>query len=277
MGGFFGFFDYSKPGKGVEKEDFKPNFSTFFRIFFERFWKLIQLNLIYILCSLPLIAAMFLYFPVNTQNQDQQVIKLFGFCVGSLLYLSVVGLAPIITGFTFVLRNYSKDQHSWVFSDFFEHIKKNFKQAMVVLLIDVVFSMVIPFLYSFYTNIINSSAAGEGISPLYGNLSLIARTFIIIFTAVYFIMHFYIYEIMVTFDMKLKQIYKNSLIFALAHLPRNIGVLILITAVAVLTFGFTTIVGVLISVLISVSFIGYIVNFIVQPVIAKHMIKAEEE
>jgi uncharacterized membrane protein YesL len=77
--------------------------------------------------------------------------------------------------------------------------------------------------------------------------------------------------------MKIKQIFKNSFIFALANLPRNLGIMVLITAIAVLTFGVSTEIGLLISLLISVSIIGYIVNFIVQPVIAKYMIKAENE
>jgi len=85
-------------------------------------------------------------------------------------------------------------------------------------------------------------------------------------------MHFYIYQIMVTFSMTIRQIYRNSLILTLAHLPRNIGILALIIIVAVATFSFSTFIGILIALIISVSLIGYIVNFLVQPVIAKHMI-----
>jgi uncharacterized membrane protein YesL len=275
MAGFFGFFDYTKPGKGVDKEEYKPNLGTFFRILLERFWKLLQLNLMYVICSVPLLAVMLLYMPVGLENQDEQMIQTFQFCVGALLYLSVVGFAPVITGFTYVLRNYARDSHAWVFSDFFEQIKKNFKQAAGILAIDALCVLVIPFLYAFYSNVLQQPP--EGAAAIYRNAAFIARTLIIIASAVYFIMHFYMFQILVTFDMKLKQIYKNSLIFALAHMPRNLGILLLIGAVAVLTFGFTAIVGVLLSLLISVSLIGYIVNFTVQPVISKHMIAPSGE
>lgn len=273
MAGFFGFFDYTKPGKGVEKEDFKPSFSTFFSIFFERFWKLIQLNMIYFICSIPLLLVVIIFIPTESLNAEEHLLSLFKLSVGSLLYLSVVGIAPIITGFTYVLRNYSRDQHAWLLSDFFEHIKKNFKQASLLMLIDLFMVIMVPFIYTFYSSLINT----EDVSSLYRNVAFFARTLIILASAIYFIMHFYIYQIMITFDMKLKQILKNSFIFTLAHMPRNIGILALITIVATLTFGFTTEIGILISFILSVSLIGYIVNFIVQPVISKHMIKPQEE
>lgn len=269
MAGFFGFFDYTKPGKGVEKVDFVPGFKTFFSIFFERFWKLIQLNLIYVICSIPLIAVLFAFVPVG----EDITVQLYKVCVVGLLYLSVVGLAPIITGLTYVLRNYTDDRHAWVFSDFFEHIKKNFKQAGVLFLIDSVIAFTIPFIFTFYSSIASS---GDEISNILKNLSVIAKTLIAMFTVIYFMMHFYIYQIMVTFDMKLKQILKNSLIFALSHLPRNIGVLALIIIIAALTFGYSTIIGVLLSIVIVPAIIGYTVNFIIQPVIKKHMIKEAE-
>lgn len=273
MAGFFGFFDYTKPGKGVEKEEFKPNLKTFFRVFFERFWKLIQLNVIYFIFSLPLIAVIFAFVP--TGQDEDKLIGIYKVCVGGLLYLSIIGLAPVITGFTYVLRNFTSDRHAWVLSDFFEHIKKNFKQAMLVFLIDLAVSLIIPFVYNFYSAVITAPA--EVANPLLQNASFIARTIIVLFASIYFIMHFYIYNIMITFNLTVKQILKNSLIFALAHLPRNIGVLALAALIAMLTFGYNIEIGILLSFLITPALIGYTVNFIIQPVIKKHMIKTQDD
>ena len=270
MAGFFGFFDYTKPGKGVEKEEFKPNLKTFFRVFFERFWKLIQLNVIYFIFSLPLIAVIFAFVP--TGQDEDKLIGIYKVCVGGLLYLSIIGLAPVITGFTYVLRNFTSDRHAWVLSDFFEHIKKNFKQAMLVFLID---SCVLSYLSLTFTA--RLTAPAEVANPLLQNASFIARTIIVLFASIYFIMHFYIYNIMITFNLTVKQILKNSLIFALAHLPRNIGVLALAALIAMLTFGYNIEIGILLSFLITPALISYTVNFIIQPVIKKHMIKTQDD
>ena len=194
MAGFFGFFDYTKPGKGVEKEEFKPNFSTFFRIFFGRFWKLLQLNMLYFICSIPLFAAMLLYLPIDTMGSEEGIIPMYKTMVFFLLYFAVVGIAPIATGFTYVLRNFTSDRHSWVFSDFFEQIRKNYKQAFGVLLIDILAVLVIPVAYNFYTQIISS---GSETAQAMSGLAFFARTLIVMIGGMYFIMHFYIYQIMV--------------------------------------------------------------------------------
>jgi uncharacterized membrane protein YesL len=82
---------------------------------------------------------------------------------------------------------------------------------------------------------------------------------------------------MITFNLTVKQILKNSLIFALAHLPRNIGVLALAALIAMLTFGYNIEIGILLSFLITPALISYTVNFIIQPVIKKHMIKTQDD
>lgn len=270
MAGFFGFFDYSKPGRGVEKEEFKPNISTFFRILTTRLWKLIQLNMLYFICSLPLIAVYLLFLPLGGQEDGDNTLNLFRFCFISLMLLSVVGIPPFITGFVYVLRNFSSDRHSWVMSDFFEQIKKNFKQASLLLLIDAAVAIVFPTVYHFYTGVISSGGAS-----LVGNIAFIARTFVTVVVVVYFIMHFYIYQIMVTFDLKLKQILKNAFIFTFVSVFRNIGILILISAISFITFGFSFELGILISFLVSPSLIGYIISFTTQPVISRYMVPAE--
>ena len=61
MAGFFGLFNYSKPGKGVRKDAPEYNgFIRFFVLYFRRIWKLIPLNLIYFVITLPLLTLLML-------------------------------------------------------------------------------------------------------------------------------------------------------------------------------------------------------------------------
>ncbi len=260
MAGLFGFFDYSKPGKGVSKDENDSRFKIFFAVLLRKFWKFLQLNILYVICSIPLMFLMTMFVP-PFEDTDEYRLKMFFLLLQCLLYISVIGLAPIITGFTYVLRNFSREQHAWVMSDFFEHIRKNFKQSMIVFLIDFVAVFLVLTNYTFYSSLENTSI-----------LITIAKTFVVVATIIYFMMHFYIYQIMVTFSMTVRQIYRNSLILTLAHLPRNVGILALISIFAVATFSFGSELGILICLLISVSLIGYTVNFLVQPVINKHLI-----
>ena len=56
MGGFLGFGNYEKPGKGVGKnEREKKRFFQFFDLFFRKLGRLVQLNLLYILFCIPVV------------------------------------------------------------------------------------------------------------------------------------------------------------------------------------------------------------------------------
>src|SRR5690606_4360718 len=60
MAGFFGFFDYTKEGKGVyPDEPPKGPIAGFFAILGRKFWKICTINLMYILFSLPALVLAF--------------------------------------------------------------------------------------------------------------------------------------------------------------------------------------------------------------------------
>ena len=49
-------FNYSKPGPGVDKDGpQKKRFFYFFELFGRKFWKLIELNLLYLVCCIPIV------------------------------------------------------------------------------------------------------------------------------------------------------------------------------------------------------------------------------
>ncbi|HHV50484.1 MAG TPA: DUF624 domain-containing protein [Clostridiales bacterium] len=175
MAGFFGLFDYSKPGPGVSKNAPKKKpFIVFFEIFTRKFWKLIVANLLFVLFSLPVVT---------------------------------MGLA--FTGLSYITRNFAREKHAFIGSDFVDTIKKNWKQGLAAGLINLIVQLILIFdIYFFFQN-------DNGI---FGSIMLaVILSIALIFT----FMKYYIYFLIVTFKLKLKQVYKNSLIFAFAGLGRN--------------------------------------------------------
>lgn len=209
MGLFGG--NYQKEGPGVEKNGTqKRKFFLFFELYFRKFWKLIQLNMIYFfvnILSVVSIAAMI----TSILVQKPGVIDPIAIIAYALLVLSGIILGPSTAAMTYVLRNYSNEKHSFVFSDFFEHFKKNFKQAAGVGILSVIIPSLFAFALLFYSSI-------TGI----GTVLLAVTGFCIIVVASSFL---YIYPIMITFDLKLKDIIKNSIILAFANFPVNIFVI----------------------------------------------------
>ena len=55
-----GFFNYSKPGPGIDKNaPKKKGVALYLELFFRKFWELIRINVLYFIFSIP---AFFMYF-----------------------------------------------------------------------------------------------------------------------------------------------------------------------------------------------------------------------
>ena len=112
---------------------------------------------------------------------------------------------------------------------------------------------------------------------LYGELAITNTVMMlpmVILTAgilIYFMMHFYIYPIMITFDLGLKDVLKDSLLLTLAHLPWNLLILIIISIISFILYLFNITIGLAISAVIGIALINFIINFMVDPIIDKHL------
>lgn len=175
MAGFFGLFNYEKEGPGISKNaPRKKTFIVFFETFFRNFWKFIPINLVYSLISVPLVTN---------------------------------GLAN--AGITNVTRNTARDKHSFGLSDFFETIKKNFKQSLIVGIINTIAYIVLFFDLWFFFN-------SEGIMGIIG-LGISLSIFVI-----FVMMGFYLWTLMITFNFTIKQLYKNSFKFVFINFKFNL-------------------------------------------------------
>lgn len=223
MAGFFRSF--SRSGKGVSKDEpDKKRFILFFEILWRKLWQIIGLNLIYFILTLPLFAyvAVFVMQSVGIAAEDLSsnllfavfgyVLNLPSFLMWLLIGISAVLYGPATCGLTYVLRNYARQEHAWTFSDFFERAKQNFGQGVLAGIIDILLVLSC----SMYLAM-NTSALGEGQGFL-----LAFRYIALVVFVIYLVMRFYIYTMIVTFDMSFKAIIKNAWIFVILGFFRNI-------------------------------------------------------
>lgn len=138
-----------------------------------------------------------------------------------LFYIPVLtgGLAEV--GIANVTRNIARDKHSFGASDFLVTIKKNWKQALIAGIINTVITALIGFAGWFYFT-------SEG------TFSLVALSFMIVCFIFFSFMKYYVWLIIITFNLPLKKIYKNCFLFVFANLKNNI----LIGVVTILLFAF---------------------------------------
>ena len=142
----------------------------------------------------------------------------------NLMYFAVS--IPVITnglatvGITHVTRNTALDKHSFGLSDFFETIKKNWKQALIVGIINNFVTFLLVFdVYFFYTFVKEGLAQTVGLGMVFA--------IILIFS----IMKYYIWTLLITFKFSIKQIYMNSFRFVFINFLKNLGVFLLITLI----------------------------------------------
>lgn len=183
MAGFFGLFNYEKEGPGISKDaPKKKSFIVFFETFFRNFWKFITINLVYFIISIPLITS---------------------------------GLAN--AGLTNVTRNIARDKHSFGLSDFFETVKKNWKQSLIAGIINIIITVFLVFSASFYYH--NSN----------GLLNTIGLGVSLCIAFIFLVMNFYIWTMIITFKLSLKQIYRNSFKFVFINMKMNLlcGIILL--------------------------------------------------
>jgi uncharacterized membrane protein YesL len=249
-------FDYAKPGPGVQKNE--PSYKSilvFFEIYRRKFWDLIKINLLYFA------SVILLFLPVILLALNHGVGRNL-YSLISLLPISLAG--PATAGFTYILRNNVWQKHVFLWTDYKDAIRRNWKQSLVAalaLIVAVVFTIVcIPF----YAQHAQSN-------PIFVIPLLLCPAAFIWFV----FMQYYVFVMIVTFDLKLKQIYKNAFIMAIIGIGRNLLVTILCGAILLLCY-ISPLADVLIPV-IWLSTAGMIVNFAVWPLIQKYMIQNDSE
>lgn len=252
-------FDFNKDGKGVDphEDDGPPNLARFFKQYKRKFTRLLSVNIFMVLGCFPVFFLGMAFAGYGAVDSSLQTSPMFHslyalskfdsspitdalgtvFAVPatltvnttvttalyalSLLLIFTWGLMNV--GTTYILRNLAKGDAVFMWSDFWYAVKRNIRQGVVMGIIDLVCSVVLVFNVSFYFQRIDGTF-------LAGIMFYVSLAMVIL----WFFMRFYIYLLLVTFDLSIFKILKNSLIFAIIGFKRNIMAAIGIVVLVVL-------------------------------------------
>lgn len=115
---------------------------------------------------------------------------------------------PFNAGVTFVLRNWARDQHSFILSDFKDAVKDNWKQALPVSFISGVMPFVVFMAVQFYGEMAKSS-------PVF----MLPIALVILMGALWSMATMLMYDMMVTYTLRLRDIIRNSILLTVGKLP----------------------------------------------------------
>ena len=233
-----GFFDrtmnryyYGKSGKGDFKESDLP--ATRWQLFWEmlriRFSALIRLNLMYVISWLPAIIVIYLLvvgFLTMMMNEEiataEQVLALQQ-TLQSSLFTSLVLLVPCIAitgpftaGVSYVTRNWARDEHAFIWSDFKDAVKANWKQSLVISTITGFVPLLVYLGWTFYGGLAETN-----------RLMLLPQILILFIGLTWALSVTYMHPLIVTYDLKLKDVIRNAFILGLGKLPVSVAIRLL--------------------------------------------------
>lgn len=301
----FRFFDLNRDNRpDAIEEDTTPSIKRYFKLLGRRFWKLVSLNIMMIPMILPILIIFYatisaektpianhaifsqLYganlidpTPTTTTLLDlfgaQRSISIYN-DVGTYVIIGVCVLFLAVTwgwqniGSTYILRSMVRGEPVFLMSDYAYAVRRNLKQGFVLGLIDVVAIFLLVFDFTYFMGMPSS---------FWTDVCYFA---IMALCILYFLMRFYIYLLLVTFDMSLKKIFKNALIFSILGMKRNfMGVLgiVLITSINVVLFALFAMTPLGIAIPLILPFLYYLAvtsftsAYSAYPIIDRYMIE----
>lgn len=273
MAGFLGIGNFEKPGKGVDKNDKKKKgLSLFSELLFRKFGSYLLLNLIYFISIIP--GTILIWFPVHTCIYDlanvgeEQLLGLTALTMIIALFISVIfSVSPLSSGYYYILRRYADEQHAWLISDFFEKFKNNWKRSLLFYVTDILVIAVCAFIIRLYVILMLQYAYMTALLTLF-----------IILLIVYAVMVPYKWIMLVTVDLKIKDIYKNSLFLVLGCFRSTITYIIATAVYLLLLFGLFSkapLFGLLFMFLLGFSAYGLVQAIATYPAVKEHIISKD--
>ena len=210
---------YGKQGKAdMTVADLPANrlqlFGTVLKV---RWFSMIGVNLLYLIFWIPAI----LWTGMNivavlsaTAGEAPAEMDLNGILSGAL-FMWLMGLIPCIAitgpfnaGATYVLRNWARDQHSFILSDFWDAVKGNWKQALPVSLL----TGVMPFLTYTATRFYGGMAAENPVFVVFAGVVAMVAVLWSMATML-------VYPMMVTYELRFSDLLRNCVLLTIGMLP----------------------------------------------------------
>lgn len=265
---------YYKPGKGVDKNaPKKKGFFLYIDLVSRKLTKFIQAGTLFSIFSLPVIILIYflsVYVFIQPISSIQMVVLenmkangipeaeyaaqlgtiTFSICsMAAIFFVTMWGSGPLSAALSYIFRCFTREEHTWIWSDGKDKVKENLKQGFLLLLIDIFIFIFTPIAITFYYNL------GHSDSSL--NLLCTFITYVLIVSLlVYTMMHPYMYQIMITFNCSFKNMFKNALLLSIVKLPINFILTVLSLLIIVLPAAFFGAIGSLLLSVCALTF-GY--------------------
>lgn len=240
FGKFMNNYLYGKSGKGdYTKDDLPTTRGQLFREMLRvRLSGLMRLNLIYMLAWLPAMIViayhLILIFTVLgdmananvlldegtllkadfdlqiTQGVEQvKSIIMFGLL---LLIPAMTVTGPFTPGLCYVTRNWARDEHAFIFSDFKDAVKENWKQGLLTGFITGLVPVVVYVCWEFYGSLASTN----------GMLYVVPQMLTLLVGILWMMSLIFTYPLMVSYKLRYPQLIRNAFLLTMGRLPQTV-------------------------------------------------------
>ena len=225
---------YGKQGKGdYTVADMPQNrLALFGEVLKVRWSGLFGVNLLYMVTWIPAIAWTFinvlaLYNLLNAAavvSADDIIGLMNTWLMVMIPCIAITG--PFNAGVTYVLRNWARDEHSFVLSDFKDALKANWKQALVISLIDGVMPFLVVTCWRFYSGMLSRSM-----------IFILPAALTLLMGVTWTLASMLAYPMLITYELKTLDVIRNSVLMTVAKLPFALLIKLATLIVPALAYG----------------------------------------
>ena len=276
----------------------KPSVANFFKVLWKKLGKLLSANLLFVFGNFPIFFFLIALSGFLSESAPAPLYQAWGPIYGAMSFESnstisllsgvfgihtettvinsptiiffILGALVIFTlgftkvGTTYLYRNMMSGEAIFPFSDFIYVIKRNFKQSLIMGIIDGIFIGM--FVYNIYylSNVYGSSTSDS-----------VMFFFTVAMCIVYSFARPYAYIMLFTFDLKIKSIIKNALFFVILGIKRNLLALLGVACVVLINYILFLIfmpIGILLPFIITIAVCDFIFVYAAYPVILDYMV-----
>ena len=137
--------------------------------------------------------------------------------------LAITG--PFTAGLSYVTRNWARDEHAFIWSDFKDAVKANWRRALLLSVITSVLPLAVYVGWTFYGRMAGTQA-----------LMIVPQVLVVLVAVIWSLSITYMHPMNVTYELKMGGLMRNGLLLGVARLPMSVGIRLLHCVPALILF-----------------------------------------
>ena len=123
---------------------------------------------------------------------------------------------PFTAGLSYVTRNWARDEHAFIWTDFKDALKANWRQSLVLSVITSILPLLVYVGWKFYGQLAQNNP-----------IMFIPQVLVVLVAIIWAISITYMHPMAVTYELKMKDLLRNGLLLGVARLPMSVAIRLL--------------------------------------------------